>query len=130
MIIALITILFLQFNLLYCFLGLILKWLIVWDKVFWITVALTDTNSLFSMGLPMSVKSLPPTNNTFSNFNSSPGWGGQWPWMVITSLSVTLNCVPHKYMTANKRPTELVAICLLISLITSKKKKKAIKLSK
>ena len=110
----------LQFILLNCFLGLIRKRVIVWDKVFWITVALTDTNSLFSIGLPMSVKSLPPTNNTFSKFSWSPGWGGQWPSMAITSFSVILNCVPHKYMTANKRPTWLVAICLLILLITSK----------
>lgn len=105
-----------------------MKFVIVWDKVFCITIASTDINSLFRIGLPIRVKSLLPTNNTFSNFISSPGWGGQLPSMAIISLSVTLNCFPSKCMTANKRPVDLVAICLLISLITSKNRKKILKL--
>lgn len=55
---------YLQCILLYCFLFLNLKCVFVWDNVFSITVASTLTNPLCTNGLPISVKSVPPTSKT------------------------------------------------------------------
>lgn len=113
----------LQFIRRYCFLGLNLNRVLVWDSVFSMTIASTETNSLFRIGLPMRVKSVLPRSNTFSSFKRSPIFGGQNPSMIIMSFSVTLNCFPHSCMTANKRPVVFVAICLLISFVTSANKR-------
>jgi len=106
-----------------CFLGRNLKRVFVWDRVFSITVASIVTNSLFKIGRPTRVKSVLPTSNTFSNFKRSPIFGGQYPSIIIISFSVTLNCFPHTCTTANIRPILFIAICLLISFVTSVSKR-------
>lgn len=56
---------------------------------------------------------------TFSNMISSPIVGAQYPSITTTSPDVTLYCRPHRWITANKRPSSCCCTKLLTLLTTS-----------
>ena len=111
--------LYLQCIRLYCFRGLKRNLVFVVEKVFSITVASTVTNSRLRIGRPTRLKSVPPTNITFSSFRLSPGFGGQYPWITMISFSVTLNCFPQMWTTAKRRLVLPLLICSLIFAVIS-----------
>lgn len=125
----------------YCFRRFFLNVVLVCAMVFSTTVAWTSTTFGCTKGRPVSVKLSLPTSSTYkiavngvnknchqiimwsasSTFSKrilSPIVGAQYPSMTTISPAVTLYCFPHRWTTANKRPSARRFTTLLTFPIT------------
>lgn len=102
----------------YCFRRFFLNVVRAWAMVFSTIVAWTSTRPDFNIGRPVNVNLSPPVSNTLCNRIWSPMVGAQYPSITTRSPAVTLNCLPHRCTTANKRPSDCSLTKLFTLLIT------------